>query len=321
MELSARIGDIRAFLVLFCLMFMTFVQGAFAGDFVLNRNHPIVDQEALKQQEARFEFDENGNLVDGPRRHNDDPVDFSSILREEVLKIFFFFFMGCVGEDQICDFHRPNIEGKKMKVKILAADEEAASKFVRHFKASIGKLGFELVLVDREDQANLVANIASQNELRKILAHEKDEIALGTLDSRIKLEREYGINLFGLSIIKRNFGFCHVSQSDTTENLQLYLDYVGLEKCISRVLMQSLGYIRSYSGSDRFSLPTSNHNYNRYTAPTFTDFLYTAISYTPTFPTVSEKNEIERFWDENISAEITRLRELDSRGELATISE
>lgn len=267
-----------------------------------SQESPIYDSGAFSVQQELFEFSDEGNLVNGPRRGSGQPIDYSSIIKEVYLKGGFIDSVtGCAPGIDHCGFIVRKFPSKGLDVEIVS--EELGINDDQHFQnraldtceRTLGKLGFELDVSNNSDPASIVLISGTEEFLRNQAQQRLDSLATRAIDSW-KDEKDIFWLAARLFSKGTSVPFCYVSSANwlIKSQIEIYVDVESDADCLPRAYFTAIGFYPTL-----FETPSIGNLSSRYTSPTFADRLYVEILYNQDFPLDLGVDAIQAYWPQN----------------------
>lgn len=265
-----------------------------------------IDQNLLASQSERFRFGSDGFLLEGPIRGYTDPIDYSPLIKSGVMKVAFEgAIMNCYEGVWYC--YDDVFKWKKRQLNLKVLFEKGSIKdddfhtLRDGLKNTVGVLGFDVVAVKDENSADLVLNIGSISHLSAKLNLEQDEYGLNEVEFyRSNSSTHTVFRMLGA----REAPFCYVSTKDwkAESQISIFLNSRGLEKCLYRSLLHSIGLHPTPLG-----IPTVTDISSDYQNATFADVLFARMLYHDDFPSEKSRDAVRSFWNQHAAYMHERL--------------
>lgn len=240
------------------------------------------DEQHLAERGGAFEF----TIEDGPRRFPGEPIDYSELLRHDLIgPLFGNALFNCIEGLRYCRTEIFRLSGDTLPLKIFQEREalvEGDFEVLRSvLERTLGAAGFDVPAERDEDNARIILHIGSIRYLA-LKASNADDL--------------YGVAFFDRASASDET--CYVSTQDRWEHqkFNIYLQPHELESCLPRSLMVVLGLNETSSG-----YPTVTDRSGQYTAITYLDRVFLHMLYSKDFPLDSGIVPIRAFWNDNIS--------------------
>lgn len=261
---------------------------------------PILDNYALSTQKSLFAFADSGEITEGPVRAPDQPIDFSSIIKEAYLKGGFFdSITGCFPKIDYCGFEARRFSSQQISIDTIldssSSDSENNTDIVAVAQSTIGDLGFEINAAQAGQSARITIIHGGMDFLRNQAESRADNLAIQALDHW--LEENSSRSLLQRLIPQNGEKpFCYVSSRTWSreETIEIYVGDDGVLKCLPQSYYTAIGLYPTL-----FETPSLGNLSMKYTVPTFADRLYVDILYSEDFPINHGLEEMQKFWSEN----------------------
>lgn len=247
---------------------------------------PKLDAAEVERQQADFSFDQSGSLTRGPIRAINDPIDYSSILKSDVLLgAFEASLFNCIEGIRYChrDIYRLSDETFALKVNFETGHLEPIhfEKMIRVFENTLGAIGFNLRAESDSEKANLFVYVGSESFLTRHLENNSDAYGLAQISESANLNP-----------------ICYVStrNRDKLGVTAIYLTSDNLENCLPKSALISIG-LNEISGE----VPSVLNIDSTYRGATFADYLFVKMLYDKKLNIQKDLLSVRKIWHNNVN--------------------
>ena len=292
------------------IMRASLILGFFASASLadISKNDGTVSDYAVELQADLFSFDDQGILIDGPRRSPSDPIDHSSLLNEVYMR---FGFEASLFEcDEYFDacprsarrYKEKTISVMPVHVKPSLNSVAVSDRDMENISAaminSVNAIGITTKPASDIDHADLIFMIGSTTNMRPIFINLSDEIGLKEI-KRWKNETGGRSILSILGVTKNDPPFCYVSEKawKSAGKITIYVNINGIEDCLEKALLAAIGL-----KSTALDIPSITDRYRKdkkYKTATFADILYARLLYHQDFPVDGSLEDVRAFWEKH----------------------
>jgi hypothetical protein len=262
----------------------------------------LFDETRLSESGRYFQF----SIDDGPRRGIGQPVDFSELLKSDLLLYLFTqSLFNCLEGVRHCERERFRVSVERLPLKIffergelVESDFDVISNVL---ESTMGIAGFSIPPEHDPEDANIILVIGSVSYLTSKVMDADDPYGVLFFEQAARAEREDSASP---QLEGRATETCYVATIDRElhQRVSIYLQGDELESCLPRSLMVVLGLNETNTG-----LPTVTDRTRGYTTLTFADQLFLKMLYSEDFPVNSGVEPIRDFWNlefEKLSSEV-----------------
>jgi uncharacterized protein YozE (UPF0346 family) len=267
----------------------------------ININSDVIDQKYFQSSEGKFTISDDGAILSGPVRYEGDPIDYSEIIKDDILfSLFRDVLLECREQITLCRDGFFRRSSKDLKIKIftagsilVASDFDDISSAIEH---SLDVAGFPVVAENVEQNADIVLYVGELDYLWRKSRENKSVRVTRSIEEQIEQTSKFSVSKV-FSSANEHKNSCFVSNESIGKRIvtQVYIHADSIKTCLSRVFLTSIGLHSTDSG-----LPTMTDRLSRFRSLTFADLLFTKILYHDDFGQVSGFDELRIFWNENI---------------------
>ncbi len=267
------------------------------------KNTDVIDEKFLQTSSEEFTISSDGFILSGPIRYKGDPIDYSGLIKDDVLfDLFKDVLLDCNESNEICDngfFHQSL---KEFRLKIFTggnilelSDFDDISVAIEH---SLDVAGFPVIPEGSEEKADIILYIGSLDYLWKKSRANSDGRATKVIERKMEeTTKSFPSNL--LSSEKEFDDSCFASNGRKAGRVvsQIYVHADSINTCLSRVFLTSIGLYSTDS-----TLPTMTSRLSKFRSLTFADYLFSKMLFHKDFERINGYDELSSFWDGNVSS-------------------